>query len=122
MFPEQCHKLTTMFVEFKAKVIPFLKSSLKTSTNRKKTELIDKFNRITELDCQTSDFLVMYYLPMYIKPTKHVKLSDRNLKPSITESQDYFIRLIPVSLYKYSKIIKYDMSCLFIFRLKTTFK
>lgn len=96
LFPEMGLKFTTMFSEFKSKVQPFLLTAIKSSTSINKELQLDTLSRIDKLDTNTSDFLVLYYLPYYLKPTKHVKLIDRSCKPTIAESQKFFILLLPV--------------------------
>lgn len=97
MYPEHSFKLTSAFSGYKRKVQPFLKASIEKSSSSCKTEQIERLKRINELDDITSDFLVLFYLAFYVKPTKHVKLIDKQIKPTIAESQKYFLRLVPVS-------------------------
>lgn len=97
LYPAESMMLITNYSEYKRKILPFLIAALKTSTIPNKDDQMEKLTRVDQMDCETSDFLVMYYLPVYLKPSKLVKLVDRNCKPTIVESQNYFIRLIPVS-------------------------
>lgn len=92
LHPGKALLLTATFQDFKRKLHPFLMAALKTP------DQIDRLNRIEGLHSGTSDFLYLYYLPIYLKPSKHVKIGERNCKPSIAESQNYFIRLIAVSI------------------------
>lgn len=97
MFPDHSFKLTTAFSQYKIKVQPFLKASIGKSSSSCRVEQLQRLKHLDELDNVTSDFLVLYYLAFYVKPTKHIKLVGKSIKPTIAESQQFFLRLVPVS-------------------------
>lgn len=99
MYPQKGILLQLLFENFKSKVMPFIKSSVKKSKFDFKTEALENLERINKLSSYTSDFLALYYLPYYIKPSKQVKLVDSTIKPTIKECQDHFIFLVQVWIF-----------------------
>lgn len=97
LYPQSQHSLTSKFPYFKTKIIPLLVTAVKKSIASTKTEILKALNEIDTFDDVTSDFLVLFYLPLYIKPSKRVKTLTRDSKPTIAESQEFFIQLIRVS-------------------------
>lgn len=94
---EKSNMLTSNFAEFKRKSLPLQIAALKKSSVSNKADKIERLQALHKVDSQTGDFLHLYYLPVYIKPTKHIKLAgDKTCKPSVVESQNSFIRLVPV--------------------------
>lgn len=97
LYPQSHRSLMSKFPRCKTNIKPLLVAAVTKSVNCNKTEILKDLHDIDRYDDITSDFLILYYLPLYLKPSKRIKTNSRDSKPTIAESQQYFIQLIRVS-------------------------